>query len=911
MRICWVIVFLFSIGYSQTGAIKGIVVDKETKEGLPGVNVYLENAKDYGAATDADGTFIILNIPVGTYDLTAFFPGYEENKQHKDIELTSGKRLTLEIELAAIKNLQPHEFQIVCGSLWNGDQFNIRDTPDDEFLSIRNRGSSFSSAEVVEFDDASLSSGQNFTFRGTHTEEQLFLLNDVKLNDPFSSRLNFRLPALYLDFRHQLLSAKQPREYSTVGGAVFSHGINESHRKLNLRAVSSEITDNFGYNNVTGILNLKNRNQDRYKSLFVGASYLNTKDHTPSALGLNIPSTSKSEAALPNNNSKLVTGLAGGRVMWGGFQSDFFTLISDRKANNYLASYAKNNTAHFPRTESTDILSSLNVNYTGSSYWFIASRLNYRRVKSTTGDGVWFDDLEAYGDIYRNAERGIILPGPGQQTGRDSLDIFFDNGRVNDFFQKSQSQTLSGQLKFFGMFNSILINSGVDFERHQLRYYDIEPVSLATIPSDKTLAYGRAVGRFYGYNFFGEELNSRQFRTIEDGLDLRNFEESASKTPRNIGLFTDLEIWDRQFKYNFSLRYDNFNPASRRIKNLENFYEAGASDFLLDEEDFENAPSDHSFSPQLTITYQNELNYVQLNAQIVYQTPPLMFYYDSWNNLDGNFGQDRPDILNTGHLSPVRYDKLDLLFVRFFLKYLLNAKINLYYQRVNNPLVQARRIANFVSLPYTYETVENSEFAENQWGVNLDLVYSMNEFDARLSYNASYHPSAIVIEPQNINSNLNPVGGNRKWQQSAKAYASILLNDNLRLGTQLRFQKGHNHLDPYNQRALLRQDIQNYFGRRYYVDLKSFLQLDMNISYELKLAGSNTRPFLSIENILNRKNFYRGWPLTGEPDVDGLEEAVGIDPNNALIASEYSAFINDPAFYARPRIIRVGLSIDY
>ena len=59
-----------------TGKIIGTVLDKETGEALPGANVLIEGTS-LGAATNAQGGFIILNIPPGSYSLKASFIGYE------------------------------------------------------------------------------------------------------------------------------------------------------------------------------------------------------------------------------------------------------------------------------------------------------------------------------------------------------------------------------------------------------------------------------------------------------------------------------------------------------------------------------------------------------------------------------------------------------------------------------------------------------------------------------------------------------------------------------------------------------------------------------------------------------------------------------------------------------------------
>ena len=59
----------------NTGKIAGTVIDTDTNEPLPGVNVFIEGMP-VGAATDLDGQYFIINIPPGKYAVTASMMGY-------------------------------------------------------------------------------------------------------------------------------------------------------------------------------------------------------------------------------------------------------------------------------------------------------------------------------------------------------------------------------------------------------------------------------------------------------------------------------------------------------------------------------------------------------------------------------------------------------------------------------------------------------------------------------------------------------------------------------------------------------------------------------------------------------------------------------------------------------------------
>ena len=74
------LVFQANVFAAGRGKIVGVVVDAESKEPLPGVNVVIEGTS-LGAATDIEGRYFIINIPVGKYSLAASMIGYSKLKK--------------------------------------------------------------------------------------------------------------------------------------------------------------------------------------------------------------------------------------------------------------------------------------------------------------------------------------------------------------------------------------------------------------------------------------------------------------------------------------------------------------------------------------------------------------------------------------------------------------------------------------------------------------------------------------------------------------------------------------------------------------------------------------------------------------------------------------------------------------
>jgi hypothetical protein len=94
------IAFLFlmvSPGLGQTGTISGDVVDGETGDPLPGVNIVVEGTQR-GATTNADGQYTIINVSPGTYSVRASFVGYTPQVV-ENVEVNADLRTEVDFEL--------------------------------------------------------------------------------------------------------------------------------------------------------------------------------------------------------------------------------------------------------------------------------------------------------------------------------------------------------------------------------------------------------------------------------------------------------------------------------------------------------------------------------------------------------------------------------------------------------------------------------------------------------------------------------------------------------------------------------------------------------------------------------------------------------------------------------------------
>lgn len=79
--------FLSAQTSATEGKITGVVTDAVTGDPLIGANLVISGTI-FGASTDADGVFLIENVPAGTHELVVYYVGYSTSQQQ--VTVTSG-----------------------------------------------------------------------------------------------------------------------------------------------------------------------------------------------------------------------------------------------------------------------------------------------------------------------------------------------------------------------------------------------------------------------------------------------------------------------------------------------------------------------------------------------------------------------------------------------------------------------------------------------------------------------------------------------------------------------------------------------------------------------------------------------------------------------------------------------------
>jgi len=91
------LLFVNIIIFGQTGAIKGVVIDKKNKETIIGANVVISGTT-IGKSTDLNGEFILDKLQPGKYTLKISFISYT-TVEVKDIKVESNKTTNIKVEI--------------------------------------------------------------------------------------------------------------------------------------------------------------------------------------------------------------------------------------------------------------------------------------------------------------------------------------------------------------------------------------------------------------------------------------------------------------------------------------------------------------------------------------------------------------------------------------------------------------------------------------------------------------------------------------------------------------------------------------------------------------------------------------------------------------------------------------------
>jgi hypothetical protein len=224
----------------NTGKISGRVVD-DLGDPLPGANVIVEGTQ-LGAATDIDGNYFIIGVPVGEYDVTASFVGYQ-TQTVEGLQISSGYTTEQNFELGPQELGQvtvTYERPIIQKDAIGAPR--VVTGEDIQNLPVRGVGNVAALQGGVVADQSG--TGDLF-IRGGRDEEVAFYVDGVKID--VNSAVAVNTQAIQ---EQEMLIGTIPARYGDVQSGVISITTKSGGTDFfgTLELITSEVLDGFGYN---------------------------------------------------------------------------------------------------------------------------------------------------------------------------------------------------------------------------------------------------------------------------------------------------------------------------------------------------------------------------------------------------------------------------------------------------------------------------------------------------------------------------------------------------------------------------------------------------------------------------------------------------------------------------------------
>ncbi len=267
-------VFLFA---GTTGKIAGKVTDKSSGEPLPGVNVIIEGTT-LGAATDINGDFYILNVPVGTYTVKVVYVGYR-TMTFKNVRVQADLTTRLDVEMEP--SVMELEEQIVVTA--------ERPIIQQDLTASRTIVSS-QELEAIPFEN--VENIVNITpgvvggrFRGGRSGETLYQIDGVTTMDPMFNSFDTDVPEFAVE-EVSVITGGFSAEYGNAQSGVVNMVIKEGgsnydgsirYKTSDYTKVAPDLTDSHALQNIEAsiggpepITNLLFGNQEKLRFFMAG-----------------------------------------------------------------------------------------------------------------------------------------------------------------------------------------------------------------------------------------------------------------------------------------------------------------------------------------------------------------------------------------------------------------------------------------------------------------------------------------------------------------------------------------------------------------------------------------------------------------------------------------------------------------
>ena len=926
------------------GKMSGKVLDTDTGEPLIGANIIILNT-NLGAATDIDGSYFILNITPGTYDVKVSYVGYAP-KTIQGVRVVANITYELNVDLSTDFTLP--EIVVEETKFFEAKATNTVKVIDGDMIArlpvkgVTNIAGLQSGVVIQEGSTKNNTDGNNegaggvdgnadINVRGGRSSEVLFIVDGVPQTNMFTGTNRSQVSDDAIDqisFQVGGYEAKYGQAQSGIVNITTKSG--QSNYNVFSDVITSEFTDDYGYNqytvNVSGPIIPGNANH----TMFLSGERGWFRDNSPSAIDRTFESIGKTVTAAEQMTSDVwrITGRT--THNFGEFRINLGANLNLRNYRDYIHTYSKNNAEFNPGREQNNYSFSARLTQTVSPTSFWNLNVGVKRDQYNQFDPHFRDDLFAYGDSTIFANRlGITLSRDGQRVQKDENNVFFAYGRVNNRYERQENDQLNADATFTAQIANHLFEIGAGANTNIVRDYIIAPVQLAAASDTLTLEEKFEIQQptVFGYDITGKNKTS-------------SGDQYEPKTP----FFAYGYLQDRfeleDIVLNIGLRVDYFDTKTDILKDPVIIngqpvlipYAGGSDPNNFDPGDFVEKEPELEFSPRIGLGFpvtETTVFHAQYGRFI--QIPLLTDLYSSQFDLDQFISFD-PQYVQDGSIVSEETIQYEVGF-RQLLGNNAAMNITLFYKNIKG-LVN-RKLSFFQRVPggelRTYIHPSNSDF-----GTTKGLAFSLDV--TKLSYfNFTLNYTYSVAEGTGSSTNSSQTAVFRGPGGEAPKVIAPLDFDQRHTGVAtIDFYVPKGELGIFE---MLGVNALFVFatGRPYtpldYFDILSgnnggptttgyinsrnapgTFRIDLKVEKSFATGGLLVTPYLWIQNVLGSKNVNRVWRSSGDPYTTGFlntaEGQAAILSNGEGYRQDYESLERDPINFGIPRLIRLGLKVN-
>ncbi|MFQ5602616.1 MAG: carboxypeptidase-like regulatory domain-containing protein [bacterium] len=931
----------FAVYGAGTAKFVGKVTDRETGDPLPGANVVIVGTT-LGAATDVNGEYFILNIPPGTYEIQASFIGYN-NLTIQNVRAVADLTEDINFELVP-EALTGEELVIIAERpvFEKGATNTIRVVDSEQLSQLPIRGAtqavSIQAGVVVAEGSGGVDDNPIVNIRGGRGNETAYYVDGVLQNDLLFGTQSGQISNEAIEQVSMQVGGFEAKYGQAQSGVInITTKSGASNYAFGAEGITSEATDDYGYNIFNFSLSGPILPGSSKHTFFALVERNDFEDGNPKAINLKIPTAGIDSPTLPNNASDLWRWTAKTNHSFGDFRVQLTSSGSMRDAMGYVHSYAKNNSEHNSQFNDDNFGYSARITHTLNQSTFWNLNATYRLTKWEQGDGVFFDNLEAYGDTLANPillERGVSQ---GERPGRDDNGVFFENGRVNNFYRKYEILNRGIHFDITSQVGKHLFEFGAGFNKNRINYFAISPSRLAVGIRDNpnTTANEADVNKDGVVDAKDREdryLRQNVFNTHYGFKPTGEKDNSTAREPEEAYVYLQDKIELGDLVLNLGLRFDYFDAKGEKLRDRENPFKNGDSQ-KFDDADFLPTDAEYDLVPRIGIGFpvsENTIFHAQYGKFI--QRPRLIDLYWSRNRYDRLLVDNNFTIL-AGDLESeetIQYEA----GVRKTVGDNIALDVTAFYKDVKG-LVNTQQVKFFRGIQQEiYMTPTNTDFGTirglafkfdlrrtNYIAMSFDYTFSLAEGTG------SSQSSSFVAAFRNDDGDTPKAIAPLNFDQRHTLVGNIDIRIPRGEGGILE-RTGANLLISYNSgrpyTPLETQDVlassTNFGDTRGYVNSATgpgAFRLDLKIDKSFDVGRLNLQPYLWVLNLTDEQNVNTVFRSTGDEFSTGfLETPAG---KNAIkgakdpdaFVSDYKAFERNPTRFGIPRQIRLGLKVNF